>query len=123
MNQLGKKGELLAVNYLIANGFQILEVNYYNKRGYRYGEVDIIGQDRDGTVIFFEVKTRKGDPEKISPETAVNNEKLGNIFKIAHIFLREKNWMEKNWRVDFIGVVFNFNNRKATVRHIKALHY
>ncbi|MFO7807175.1 MAG: YraN family protein [Candidatus Moraniibacteriota bacterium] len=122
MNQLGKKGELLATNYLIANGYKILEMNYYNKKGYRLGEVDLIGEDKNGTVVFFEVKSRKGSLETVSPEAAIDNKKLNNIFKIAHLFLRDKKWLEREWRVDFIGIFFNFKTRRAGIRHIKALY-
>ena len=45
-NQLGKKGEQLAVDFLIENGYDIVERNYrFNK-----AEVDIIAQKED--VLF-----------------------------------------------------------------------
>ncbi|MDZ7612044.1 MAG: YraN family protein [Candidatus Moranbacteria bacterium] len=122
MNNIGKKGELLAANYLIAHGYKILEKNYYNKKGYKLGEVDLIGQDKKGRVIFFEVKARKGRMQSVAPEERINDQKLKTLFKIAHIYLREKDWLEKDWRVDFVGVFFDFHTRKAAVRHIKGLY-
>lgn len=122
MFNLGKKGELLAANYLKAMGYEVLEMNYYNKRGYRFGEIDLISRDKNGIIVFIEVKTRKGNLDQVSPETSIDNKKLQNIFKIAYLYLRDQEWMEQKWRVDFIGVAFDFHVRKAQLRHIKALH-
>ena len=47
-NQLGKKGEQLAVDFLIENGYDIVERNYrFNK-----AEVDIIDQKEDVLAII-----------------------------------------------------------------------
>ena len=52
---IGKKGEELAVDYLIKKGYKILETN---KHFSRFCEIDIIALDKD-TLVFCEVKTRK----------------------------------------------------------------
>jgi Holliday junction resolvase-like predicted endonuclease len=119
---LGKKGELLAANYLKAMDYEVLEMNYYNKRGYRFGEIDLISRDKNGIIVFVEVKTREGNLNKVSPEASIDNKKLQNIFKIAHLYLKDQKWAESEWRVDFIGVTFDFQIRKAQLRHIKALY-
>ena len=53
--QLGKNGEEIAQQYLIKQGYKILEKN---KRFSNFCEIDIIAQDKQ-TVVFVEVKTRK----------------------------------------------------------------
>ena len=55
-NELGKKGEKLAIDFLIKNKFKILEKNYR----YLKAEVDIIAQKKD-VLAVVEVKTRSTD--------------------------------------------------------------
>jgi putative endonuclease len=121
LENFGAKGEILAANYLVANGYKIIDKNYYNRRGYRVGEIDLVAEDREKTVVFFEVKTRSTKGWEVVPEESINDSKLKKVFKTAQYFLREKNLMERNWRVDFIGVIFNLKNKKASIRHIKYL--
>jgi putative endonuclease len=52
---LGKQGEQLASDYLIREGFTIIKRNW---RSGRRGELDLVAQDKDGTYVFIEVKTR-----------------------------------------------------------------
>jgi putative endonuclease len=52
--QVGAVGEKMAESYLRGKGYRILERNY----SCRYGEADIIAQDRD-YLVFVEVKLRK----------------------------------------------------------------
>ena len=52
-NELGKKGEEIAAQYLSEKGYEILERNWRN----RHKEIDIIAKDGNELVIV-EVKTR-----------------------------------------------------------------
>jgi len=123
LQNFGFKGEILAANYLVANGYELIEKNYYNRKGYRLGEIDLIVRDSGGVIIFVEVKTRSTKGQEVVPEENVTQSKLKKIFKIAQYFLAERKLLEAEWRVDFVGVIFNLKNRKASVRHIKYLHF
>lgn len=61
-NQLGKKGEELAVDFLLKKGYEIVERNYRFDKA----EVDIIAKKGE-TLAIIEVKTRStsdfGDPQ------------------------------------------------------------
>jgi len=61
-NQLGKKGEELAVDFLLKKGYDIVERNYRFDKA----EVDIIAKKGE-TLAIIEVKTRStsdfGDPQ------------------------------------------------------------
>jgi putative endonuclease len=61
-NQLGKKGEQLAVDFLLKNGYTIVERNYR----FQKAEVDIIAKKED-ILAVIEVKTRStidfGNPQ------------------------------------------------------------
>ena len=58
----GRRGEDLALQALEARGLRLLERNYRVARGRsrRGGEIDLILLDRDGTLVFVEVRTRLG---------------------------------------------------------------
>jgi len=57
----GRAGEDLALRYLTARGLRLLERNYRVARGRsrRGGEIDLILSDRDGTLVFVEVRSRR----------------------------------------------------------------
>lgn len=55
--EFGNKGEDLACEYLIKNGYKILE---RNKHFSKLCEIDIIAKLKD-KVVFVEVKTRKSN--------------------------------------------------------------
>ena len=61
-NQLGKKGEQMAVDFLTKRGYDIVERNYRFDKA----EVDIIAK-KESTLAIIEVKTRStsdfGDPQ------------------------------------------------------------
>jgi len=58
----GRTGEALAQRYLEARGLRVLERNYRVARGRsrRGGEIDLILLDTDGTLVFVEVRVRRG---------------------------------------------------------------
>ncbi len=57
----GASGEARALAYLQQQGLQLVERNYRVARGpsQRAGEVDLILRDRDGTLVFVEVRARR----------------------------------------------------------------
>ena len=59
---VGDEGEALALAHLTRHGLTLVRSNYRVARGPRArgGEVDLIVRDRDGTLVFVEVRRRKG---------------------------------------------------------------
>lgn len=59
---IGDEGEALALEHLQRAGLVLVERNYRVARGphARGGEVDLILRDRDGTLVFAEVRARRG---------------------------------------------------------------
>lgn len=57
----GADGEARALAYLQQQGLQLVERNYRVARGRsrHAGELDLILRDRDGTLVFVEVRTRR----------------------------------------------------------------
>lgn len=59
---LGDAGEAQALAWLQQRGLALVERNYRVARGPRSrgGEVDLVMRDRDGTLVFVEVRSRAG---------------------------------------------------------------
>lgn len=58
---MGDEGEARALAHLLAQGLTLVQRNYRVAGGPRArgGEIDLIMRDRDGTLVFVEVKARK----------------------------------------------------------------
>ncbi|MBR3810907.1 MAG: YraN family protein [Agathobacter sp.] len=79
--QTGAAYELRAEEYLIGNGYIILERNFRN----RSGEIDLIAK-KDGIIRFVEVKYRTTS-DFGSPLEAVDVRKQNQIRKVAMYYL------------------------------------
>lgn len=79
--ETGKKGEKIAVDWLLKNGDQILTQNWRHS----YYEVDII-TIRRGILCFIEVKTRKSLKYGY-PEEAVTAGKIRNMMESGAAYL------------------------------------
>ena len=112
MNNLsiGKNGEEIARNYLIKQGYKILETN---KRFSRFCEIDIIALDKN-TLVFCEVKTRKTNICG-QPLEAITKSKYQNIKRGVYLYLQE-NSKYKNFRIDAISIIFT---PKLEIKHLK----
>ena len=60
---IGDAAEARALEHLGRQGLVLVRRNYRVARGPRArgGEVDLVMRDRDGTLVFVEVRARKGD--------------------------------------------------------------
>lgn len=114
-NQIGALGEQLAVEHLTSLGLRIVTRNWRC----RYGELDIIAADPDGTVVFVEVKTRTGDGFG-GWEYAVTPTKVRRIRRLAGLWLAEQ---ERRWagvRIDVVGVRIG-RQRVPEVTHVRGV--
>ncbi|WP_196885605.1 YraN family protein [Aureivirga sp. CE67] len=109
-NELGKQGEQIAVDYLIKNGYEILERNWY----YRKAEVDIIAQKGD-YVCCVEVKTRNsaffGNPQDF-----VNEKKIKLQVLAMDYYMNEKD-LDYEVRFDIIAIILNKKNTE--IEHLE----
>jgi putative endonuclease len=123
--QIGELGERIAANYFKARGCEILEMNFENKFGYRQGEIDVVVRDpKSEEIIFAEVKTRKkGTSNASAPEMAISQAKYRKLSKIISSYLRKKEWLDRNWRLDAIAIELDMKDRKASLRHLKCIYY
>ncbi|NOQ75838.1 MAG: endonuclease [Crocinitomix sp.] len=99
-NELGIKGEKIAVDYLHKRGFQILKRNYRFKRG----EIDIIAK-KDERLRMVEVKTRQSF-YLAGPEITVTKKKQRAIIKVANAYI-DLNDFDGETQFDIISIVLN----------------
>ena len=109
-NELGIKGEILALEFLEKKGYTILEINWRFEKT----EVDIIAR-KENTLIIAEVKTRTGAMFGY-PEEAVNIAKQKNLATAAEEYL-EKNNLDMDVRFDVISITFDVD--KQEIYHIE----
>lgn len=110
---IGSYGESLARDFLINNGYNILDMNYSN----RYGEIDIICRSNN-LIIFCEVKSRYTNSFG-SPMESVTYYKQKQIIKLSQIYLLCKKYHNYNVRYDIIEIIFNNTNASFKLNHIK----
>jgi putative endonuclease len=91
-------GEQLACNYLEKRGWEMLARNYRT----RYGELDIVAR-KEGSLVFFEVKTRSSI-EYGMPEEAVTEKKKEHLQNCAEAYIEEHPDVENNWRIDVLAI-------------------
>lgn len=82
---LGYRGESYAAEYLTRRGYAILERNYTVK----VGEIDIVAQ-KDDTVVFVEVKSRRTITPEFLPKEAVTKAKQARVIAAAKAYIEEK---------------------------------
>lgn len=113
-NELGKKGEQMAADYLSKKGYKILERNYR----FRQLELDILAMDKDELVVV-EVKTRQTD-YLAGPEVTVTKKKQRDLVKAANAYILEKD-MDVETRFDIISIILN--QYESSIDHIEDAFY
>ncbi len=112
-NELGKRGEQLALKMLKEKGYTILETNWRHEKE----EVDIIAQEGDELVIV-EVKTRSTDYFG-DPEEAVGAAKANRLIQAAEAYVEEHD-LNIDVRYDIVSIIIN---QGVHIRHIKDAFY
>ncbi len=105
----GRDAETIAQELLIKEGYAIRETNW--RKGNTI-EIDIIAQ-KDTTMVFVEVKARKGDVAQA--EAAVDLKKRKMMVRGADCYLRSLPFMFE-YRFDIVAI--SGNNENYTVNHI-----
>lgn len=106
----GKRGEEIAVKYLLDKGYEILERNWRN----RHKEIDIIAKDGKELVIV-EVKTRKSDNYG-EPDLAVTKQKQRLLIYAANAYIYRSD-LDIDTRFDIISIFFK--DGKPVIDHIE----
>lgn len=109
--QFGELGERIAERWLRRLGWRIVQ------RRFRSGRRDIdLVVEREGTVVFVEVKARRGDRFG-QPVEAVNWRKQKELTKSAQVWIDRHGRPEDSYRFDVVGVLLTGD--RVRVRHVE----
>ena len=111
---LGRWGERRAERLLRRKGLRTLARNFCCKGG----ELDLIMVDRDGTLVFTEVKTRSGETF-VPAEASVTAGKRRRMVRAMRYFLASHSLQDRPCRFDVITIVLGRTGRPE-IRHYKA---
>ena len=86
----GAEAEDSALRFLQRQGLRLLERNYRVAAGpnARAGELDLILQDRDGTLVFVEVRARAGLTHGGAAASVTPKKQRSLIYAASHYLLR-----------------------------------
>lgn len=96
---IGADYEKQAGEYLIRQGYEIIEYNFYS----RHGEIDIIAM-HEGYLVFVEVKYRK-DSSSGYPLEAISFSKQKSICKCAMYYMKKNALFDVPVRFDVVGIL------------------
>lgn len=113
-NELGRSGELLALNYLVEHGYAIRETNWR----FQKAEVDIIA--RKGNILAaVEVKTRTSNYYG-QPHEFVSQEKIRLLTRAMNQYVIEQDLFVEV-RFDIIGILKTPTN--VFIKHLEDAFY
>lgn len=95
---VGRLGEDYAAQQLAARGCAVLARNWRCAAG----EIDIVAE-RDGVLIFVEVRTRRGDRFG-TPEESITPRKRAHLIAAAQAYLDEHDAADRDWRIDLAAI-------------------
>jgi len=113
--ELGFFAEHYAAEYLKSKKYKIIGHNYRKP----WGEIDII-VEKEGIMIFVEVKASKKDIVGFEPELRVNVDKRYRMARIASTYLSDNHYPDDQpWQMDVVAVAFVKERGVAKIRHYK----
>ena len=110
-NDLGRRGEVLAAQFLVAKGYEILDENWVHGKA----EIDLIVYT-NRQIVFVEVKTRTSVSFGM-PEDFVSDAKQKQMELAANEYIELMNH-QGEIRFDIISILFDKQD-KYTIKHIE----
>ena len=97
--QTGHRGEAAAAKFYLDRGCRLLTHNFHT----RMGELDVVVQEPDGTIVICEVKTR-AEGSLTTPAEAVNRAKQRRLIRAAEAYLQRTGLSDAPVRFDVAEV-------------------
>jgi len=110
---LGELGERLAEQHLLAKGYRIRERNFR----IREGEIDLIAET-DGTLVFVEVRARKGARMGTAIES-LTPAKRRRLIVLAEAYGQVREDLPEDRRIDVIALDLSASGKLLSVEHIE----
>ena len=114
--QLGKVGEVKALEFLVANHFEILKTNWI----FGHKELDIVAR-KNGVIHIVEVKTRASAYFE-EPKEAVTRRKQKNMVEAADAFM-VKYKLSEEVQFDIVSIIIERNSGKVELEYIPQAFY
>lgn len=111
--RLGDLGERLAEQHLLSKGYRIREKNFRT----REGEIDIIAE-RDGVLVFAEVRTRRGASNGTAAES-LTLAKQRRLVRLAEAYGQARHELPEGRRIDVIALDLAHDGRLLSLQHIE----
>ncbi|HWP64584.1 MAG TPA: YraN family protein [Candidatus Limnocylindria bacterium] len=109
--ELGRRGEDVAEQFLVAQRFEIVARNFRC----RAGEIDLVALDGPA-LVFVEVRSRRGERLGTGLES-VTARKRAQVARVAQYFLAGRGWSERDARFDVIGI--DFASEPPAIEHVR----
>ena len=109
--RLGELGERIAARWLRNQGWEIVAHRFRNGRR----DLDLVAE-RSGTVVFVEVKARRGEVFG-DPVEAVTWRKQRELTRSAHVWIDRHGNPGQDYRFDVVGVLIG--PERVRVRHVE----
>ncbi len=114
-NEIGKKGEKLAIEYVENTlKYKVVETNFRVGRA----EVDIIALDSESNYHIIEVKTRQNKTDRA--EESVNEKKLKLLFYAMSEY-KVENQIEAEFFIDIIAISGDI--KSPDIQYFKDVYY
>ena len=113
-NDLGRKGEDIACEFLRKAGFLILDRNWF----YQKAELDIVAF-KNNKLIIVEVKTRSLNYHA-DTDDLISDRKLKLIYAATDRYMEVKNII---WEVQYDLIVIIFHGETWTIEHVEDAFY
>ena len=113
---VGRRGERLAEEHLLAQGARLLERNYRID----YSEIDLL-LEHEGDLVAVEVKTR--DVQDLEePEEAVSWHQLRRIVRALSTYAMDNDLLEGTWRIDVVLIVIEPDGSVLRLDHLRSVY-
>ncbi len=112
--RLGTLGEDAAAAYLQEQQYLVVDRNWRC----RSGEIDLVA-DKDGLLVFVEVRSRRNTGRFGTPRESVNAAKQLQVRQTVQYYLTVKGMHERQVRFDVIGVHFSKEGLFEGIDHVQ----
>ena len=112
--RLGTFVERVAIAHLEEKGYRIRETNFR----VREGEIDIVAEQGD-TLVFVEVKTRRGDAMGSAKES-IGWRKAQSLLLAAQAYEERHEELPPGRRIDVIAIDLDADGELLSVEHIES---
>jgi putative endonuclease len=111
----GRRGEDHAWAFLAAKGYRLVARNFR----YRRGELDLIVDAPDGTLVFVEVKSNRALGAG-RPLERVDGRKVRQLQRLAHRYCAARGQEHRDMRFDLVGIDLPADGAPPRIEHIEA---